>query len=124
LGGDNVTVREEVLKGVASNVGPSLVKYKHGHQLIVTSPEDQISLQKTGMISGRQMLMFNHIIVSLTGISIHSTSTTLTALQDTQMPDYKAQMEIDFPSNKAGNNQQTIISPTQASNVLNPSTNK
>jgi hypothetical protein len=27
-----------VFKRVASNVGPSLVKYKHGRQLIVTSP--------------------------------------------------------------------------------------
>jgi hypothetical protein len=42
LGDVNLTVRDEVLKRVASNVGPSLVKYKHGHQLIVTSPEDQL----------------------------------------------------------------------------------
>jgi hypothetical protein len=38
LGDANVTVRDEVLKCVASNIGPSLVKYKHGPQLIVTSP--------------------------------------------------------------------------------------
>jgi hypothetical protein len=36
----------------------------------------------------------------------------------------KAQMEIDFPSNKAGNTQQVIVSPTQPSNVPNPSANK
>jgi hypothetical protein len=36
----------------------------------------------------------------------------------------KAQMEIDFPSNKAGNTQQTSVSPTQPSNVPNPSANK
>jgi hypothetical protein len=44
------------------------------------------------MMSGRQMLMFNRILVGLTGISIHSTSTTLTALQDKQMPDYTITM--------------------------------
>jgi hypothetical protein len=92
LGGANVTVRDKVLKRVASNVGPSLVKYKHGRQLIVTSPEDQLLLQQTGMMSGRQMLMFNRILVGLTGISIHSTSTTLTALQDNQIPDYATTM--------------------------------
>jgi hypothetical protein len=37
LGDANVTVRDKVLKHVASNVGPSLVKYKHGRHLIVTS---------------------------------------------------------------------------------------
>jgi hypothetical protein len=46
----NITVRDKVLKRVASNVGPSLVKYKHGRQLIVTSPEDQLLLQKTDNI--------------------------------------------------------------------------
>jgi hypothetical protein len=46
LGDANLTVREEVFKRVASNVGPSLVKYKHGRQLIVASPEDQLLLQK------------------------------------------------------------------------------
>jgi hypothetical protein len=39
LGDANLTVRDEVFKRVASNVGPGLVKYKHGRQLIVTSPE-------------------------------------------------------------------------------------
>jgi hypothetical protein len=34
----NLTVRDEVFKRVASNFGPNLVKYKHGRQLIVTSP--------------------------------------------------------------------------------------
>jgi hypothetical protein len=38
LGDANVTVLDEVLKRVVSNVGPSLLKYKHGRQLIVTSP--------------------------------------------------------------------------------------
>jgi hypothetical protein len=75
------------LKCVASNVGPSLVKYKHGRQLIVASPKDQLLLQQTGMMSGRQMLMFNWILVGLTGIGIHSTSTMLATLQDNQMPD-------------------------------------
>jgi hypothetical protein len=88
----NVTVRDEVLKCVASNVGPSLVKYKHGRQLIVTSPEDQLLLQQTGMMVGRKMLMFNCIIVGLEGISIHSISTTLAALQDKQMLDYTITM--------------------------------
>jgi hypothetical protein len=88
LGDANLTVRDEVLKRVASNVGSSLVKYKHGRQLIVTSPEDHLLLQQNGMMSGRQMIMFNRILVGLTGISIHSTSTTLAALQDKQMPDY------------------------------------
>jgi hypothetical protein len=92
LGDANIAVRDEVFKRVASNVGPSIVKYKHGRQLIVTSPEDQLLLQHTGMMSGRQMLMFNRILVGLTGISIHSTSTTLTALQDKQMPDYTISM--------------------------------
>jgi hypothetical protein len=87
LGDANLAVRNEVFKLVVSNVGPSLVKYKHGRQLIVTSPEDQLLLQQTGMVSGRQMLMCNHILVGLTGISIQSTSTTLAALQDKQMPD-------------------------------------
>jgi hypothetical protein len=36
----------------------------------------------------------------------------------------KVQMEIDFHSNKAGNTQQMSISPTQPSNVPNPSANK
>jgi hypothetical protein len=76
----NVTVRDEVLKRVASNVGPSLVKYKHGRQLIITSPEDQILLQQNRMMSGRKMLMFNCIIVGLAASSIHRTSTTLAAL--------------------------------------------
>jgi hypothetical protein len=39
LGDANVTVHDEVLKRVASNVGTILVKYKHGRQLIVTSPK-------------------------------------------------------------------------------------
>jgi hypothetical protein len=88
LGDANLAVRDEVFKRVVSNFGPSLVKYKHGRQLIVTSPEDRLLLQQTGMMSGRHMLMFNRIIVDLRGISIHSTSTTLAALQDKQMPDY------------------------------------
>jgi hypothetical protein len=99
LGDVNVTVRDEVLKRVASNVGPSFVKYKHGRQLIVTSPEDQLLLQQTGMMNGRQMLMFNRILVGLTGIIIHITSTTLTALQDKQMPDYTINM-VKFLVNK------------------------
>jgi hypothetical protein len=80
LGDANVTVRDKVLKHVASNVGPSLVKYKHGRQLIVTSQEDQLLLQQTGMMSGQKTIMFNHILVGLTIISIHSKSTTLAAL--------------------------------------------
>jgi hypothetical protein len=92
LGGVNVTLHNELLKHVASNVGQSLVKYKHGNQLIVTSPEDQLLLQQTGMMSGRQMLMFNQIIVSLTGISIHSTIMTLATLQDKKVLDYTIAM--------------------------------
>jgi hypothetical protein len=92
LGYANLTVSDEVFKRVASNVGQILVKYKHGRQLIVTSPEDQLLLQHTGMMSGRQMLMFNRILVGLTGISIHSTSTMLPALQDKQMPEYTISM--------------------------------
>jgi hypothetical protein len=92
LGDANVTVRNEVFKRVVSNVGPSLMKYKHARQLIVTSPEDQLLLQQTGIMSGRQMIMFNRILVDLTGISIHSTSTTLASLQDKQMPDYTIYM--------------------------------
>jgi hypothetical protein len=93
VGGANVTVRGEVLKRVASNIGPSFVKYKHVFQLIVMSPEDQLSLQQTGTMSVRQMLiMFNQILFGPTGISIHSTSTTLTALQDRQMPEYTITM--------------------------------
>jgi hypothetical protein len=38
LGDANLTVRDEVLERMAANVGPSLVKYKHGRQLIVTPP--------------------------------------------------------------------------------------
>jgi hypothetical protein len=38
MGDTHITVREEVFKRVASNVGPSLVKYKHGCKLIATSP--------------------------------------------------------------------------------------
>jgi hypothetical protein len=92
LGDANVTVRDEDLKRVASNVGPNLVKYKHGRHLIGTSPEDQLLLQQIGMMSGRKMLMFNHILVRLTGISIHSTIRALTSLQDKQMPDYTITM--------------------------------
>jgi hypothetical protein len=92
LGDVNLTVSDEVLKRVASNVGPSLVKYKHVCQLIVTSPEDQLLLQQTGMMSRWQMLMFKRILVGLTGISIQSTSITLAALQDKQMPDYTINM--------------------------------
>jgi hypothetical protein len=87
LGDANLAVRDEVFKRVASNVGPSLVKYKHGRQLVVTSPEYQLLLQQTGMMSGRKMLMFNRILVGLTGIIIPSTSTTLAALQDKKIPD-------------------------------------
>jgi hypothetical protein len=47
LGGVNFSVRDEVLKRVVSNCGPSLVKYKHGCHLIAFSPEDQLLLQKT-----------------------------------------------------------------------------
>jgi hypothetical protein len=82
LGDATLTVRDEVFKRVESNFGPSSVKYKHGRQLIVTSPEDQLLLQQTGIMSGRQMVMFNHILVGPTGISIQITSTTLAALQD------------------------------------------
>jgi hypothetical protein len=87
LGDANFVVRDEVLKLVAFNVGPSRVKYKHGRQLIVISQEDQLLLQQTGIMSGQKMLMFNSILVGLIGISIHSTSTTLAALQDKQIPD-------------------------------------
>jgi hypothetical protein len=38
LGGANVMVQNEVLKRMSYNAGPILVKYKHGRQLIVTSP--------------------------------------------------------------------------------------
>jgi hypothetical protein len=75
------------------------VKYKHGRQLIVTSPEDQLLLQQTGLMSGWQMLMFNRILVGLTGNSIHSTSPTLAAFQDKQMPDYTITM-VKFLVNK------------------------
>jgi hypothetical protein len=92
LGDENLTARDEVFKRVTSNVGPSLVKYKHGRKLVVISPEDQLLLQQTGMMSGRQMLMFNRILVGLTGISIHSTSTTLAALQDKQILYYTIAM--------------------------------
>jgi hypothetical protein len=92
LVGVNFTVCDEVLKCVASNVAPSLVKYKHGRQLIVTPPEDQLLLQQTGMMSGRKIFIFNRTLVGLTGISIHSISTTLAALQDKQMPDYTITM--------------------------------
>jgi hypothetical protein len=92
LGDANVTVRDEVLKRAASNVGPNILKYKHGHQLIVTSPEDQNLLQHTGMMSGRQMLMFNRILVGLPGISIHITSTTLDALQNKKLLGYTINM--------------------------------
>jgi hypothetical protein len=88
LGDVNLAMRNEVFKRVASNVGPSLVKYKHGRQVIVTSPEDQLLLQQTRVTSGRKMLMCNRILVSLTGISIHSTSMT----QDKQIPDYTISM--------------------------------
>jgi hypothetical protein len=86
LGDANFSVRDEVLKFVESNVVPSLVKYKHGRQLIVASPEYQLLLQQIVMMSGRKMLMFNRIL-KLTGISIHSTSTMLAALQNKQIPD-------------------------------------
>jgi hypothetical protein len=92
MGDANLTVRNEVLKHMASNVGPSLVKYKHGRQLIVTSPEDQLLLKQTGMMRGRKMLMFNRVLVGLTVISIHSTRTTLATFQDKQMPDYTVTM--------------------------------
>jgi hypothetical protein len=84
---------------VASNIGPSLVKYKHGLQLIFTSLEDQLLLQQTGMTSGLKMFMFNHIIFGLTGISIHSTSTTLAALQDNRIP-YNTITMVKFLVNK------------------------
>jgi hypothetical protein len=51
------------------------------------------------MMSGWQMLMFNHILVGLPGISIHSTSKTLSALQDKQIPDYTITM-VKFLVNK------------------------
>jgi hypothetical protein len=73
---------------VASNVGPSLVKYNNGRQLIVTSPDGRVLLQQTGMMSGRKMLVFNRIFVGLTGISIHSMNTMLAALQVKQMSYY------------------------------------
>jgi hypothetical protein len=44
LGDANLTVHDEVLKRVVSNIGPSPVKYKHGRHLIVISPEDQLLL--------------------------------------------------------------------------------
>jgi hypothetical protein len=92
LGDAKVTVHDEFWKRVASKVGPSLVKYKHGRQLIFTSPDDQLLLQQTRKMSRRQMLMFNRILVGLIGIIIHSTCTTLTALQDKQMLDYTITM--------------------------------
>jgi hypothetical protein len=79
LCGANVMVHDELLKHMESYVVPSLVKYKHGRQLIVTSPEDQLLLQQTGMMSRRKLLMFNRLLLSLTVISIHSTSMMLIA---------------------------------------------
>jgi hypothetical protein len=67
--------------------------------MIVTSSEDHLLLQQTGMMSGQQMLMFNQIIVGLTGISIHSTITAIAALKDKQMPDYTITM-VKFLVNK------------------------
>jgi hypothetical protein len=99
LGGTNVTVRDEVLKRAESHVGPSLSKYKHGRQLIVTAPEDQLLLQETAMMSGQKMLMFHRTLVGLTGISIHSTSTMLAASQDKQIPEYTITM-VKFLVNK------------------------
>jgi hypothetical protein len=52
FGGANVTVGDKALKRVASNVGPSLLKFNHGYQPITTSPEYQLLLQQTGMMSG------------------------------------------------------------------------
>jgi hypothetical protein len=86
--GSNALVRDELFKRAALDVGSSLVKYKHGRQLIVTSSEDQLLLQQTGMMSGRQMILFNRLLVEMTRISIYSTSTTLAGLQYKQMPDY------------------------------------
>jgi hypothetical protein len=43
-------------------------------------------------MSGRQMMLFNRILVEMMGISIHSTSAILAALQDKQMPDYTISM--------------------------------
>jgi hypothetical protein len=103
LGDANVTERDEFLRRMASNVGPSFVKYKHGRQLIVASPQYQLVLQQTGMMSGRTMLMSNCILVGLPGISIHSTSTTLAALQDKQMPDYTITMVKLLVKNNATN---------------------
>jgi hypothetical protein len=87
VGDANFTVRDEVLKRVPSNAGLSLVKYKHGLHLIVIFPEDKLLLQHTGMMRRRKMLMFNGILVGLTGISIHITRKTLAALQDKKMTD-------------------------------------
>jgi hypothetical protein len=84
----NVLVRDDVLKCVSSNVGPHLVTYKHGCQILVTNPEDQLLIQQTEMMSGRQMILFNSLLVKMTGIIIHITSTTLADLQENQMPDY------------------------------------
>jgi hypothetical protein len=93
----NVLVRDEVQKRVTSSVGPSLVTYNHGRQLLVTNPEDQLLLQQTGMMSGQEMsgqemsgqemsgqemMFFNRLLVEMMVNSIHSTSTTLATLQD------------------------------------------
>jgi hypothetical protein len=44
------------------------------------------------MTSGRKILLLNPILVEMKGIMMHSTSTTITALQDKQMPYYTISM--------------------------------
>jgi hypothetical protein len=90
--GSSMLVPDEEFKWAASYVGPILVTYKHESQLIVTSPEYQLLLQQTSMMSGPKMMLFNRLLVEMTGISSHSKSTTLATLQDKQMPDYTISM--------------------------------
>jgi hypothetical protein len=88
-----IHIQQEVGKRVASSVeGAPIVSFKCGHHLIIENEADQMLLQETGLMSERQFADFNCILVDLTGMSIHTSKTVLSSLQDGKTPDHTITM--------------------------------
>jgi hypothetical protein len=58
----------------------NLVTHVRGRPLFIPSAEDQMLLQQAGGMSDHQMLAVNQLMIKLTGFSIHSKKSTLSAL--------------------------------------------
>jgi hypothetical protein len=80
-------------KYVASSIeGAKLVQYKYGPHLLVENEYDQMLLQHIGLMSDQQFAAFNRILLELPGMSLHSSKTILSALQEGRIPAYTVTM--------------------------------